>query len=76
MFHRACDFSLDVGFSGFQDTNSQDLFVLSFFFSCINTVYSLAYRTHTEKVNGLIYFLVIHDKMIAIAKKTYLKDKA
>ena len=46
-----------------------------FFFSCINTVYSLSYRMHTEKVNGLIYFLVIHDKMIAIAKKTYLKDK-
>ena len=31
---------------------------------------------HTEKVNGLIQFLVIHDKMIAAANKTYLKDKA
>ena len=47
-----------------------------FFFSCINTVYSLPYRMHTDKVNGLIHFLVIHDRMIAITKKTYLKDKA
>ena len=47
-----------------------------FFFSCINTVYSLSCRIHTEKVNGLIQFLVIHDRMIAAAKKTYLKDKA
>ena len=47
-----------------------------FLFSCINTVYSLSYRMHTEKVNGLIQFLVIHDRMIAAAKKTYLKDKA
>ena len=31
---------------------------------------------HTENVNGLIQFLVIHDRMIAAAKKTYLKDKA
>ena len=31
---------------------------------------------HMEKVNGLIQFLVIHDRMIAAAKKTYLKDKA
>ena len=39
LFYRACDFSLDNGFSGFQDTNSHDLFVLSFhFFSCINIV--------------------------------------
>ena len=27
-----------------------------FFFSCINTVYSLFYRMHMEKVNGLIHF--------------------
>ena len=47
-----------------------------FFFSCINTVYSLSYRMHTEKVNGLIQFLVIHDRTTAAAKKTYLKDKA
>ena len=46
-----------------------------FFFSCINTVYSLSYKMHIEKVNGLIRFLVIHDRMISAAKKTYLKDK-
>ena len=38
-------------------------------------MYSLSYRMQTEKVNGLIQFLVIHDRMIAAAKKTYLKDK-
>ena len=27
-----------------------------FFFSCINTVYSLFYRMHTKKVNVLIQF--------------------
>ena len=27
-----------------------------FFFSCINTVYSLFYGMHMEKVNGLIQF--------------------
>ena len=27
-----------------------------FLFSCINTVYSLFYGMHTEKVNGLIQF--------------------
>ena len=27
-----------------------------FFFSCINTVYSLFYGMHMEKVNGLIHF--------------------
>ena len=47
-----------------------------FFFSCIDTMYSLSYRMHTEKINGLIQFLVIHDRMIVAAKKTYLKDKA
>ena len=47
-----------------------------FFFSCINIVYSLSSKMHTEKVNGLIQFLVIHDRMIVVTKKTYLKDKA
>ena len=47
-----------------------------FFFSCINTVYSLSYRMHTEKVNGLIQFLVIHDRVIAAVEKICLEDKA
>ena len=48
-----------------------------FFFSCINTVYSLFYRINTEKVNGLIqFFLVIHDRVIAAVEKICLEDKA
>ena len=44
---------------------------LCLIFSCINIVYISFYRMHV-----LIQFLVIHDRMIAAAKKTYLKDKA
>ena len=31
LFYQDCDFSLDSEFSGFQVTNLQDFFVLSFF---------------------------------------------
>ena len=31
---------------------------------------------HTEKVNGLIQFLVIHDRVIAAVEKICLEDKS
>ena len=71
--------------------NLQDfLFALSFFFSCIDTVYSLFFRMHMEEVNKLIQFFVIvktlakssmglrtcyvYDRVI-VAKKICPKDK-
>ena len=65
-------------------------FALSFFFSCINTLYSLFLRMHMEEVNRLIPFFFItktlakslnglrtyfvYDRVI-VAKKICPKDK-
>ena len=60
----------------------QDLFALSFLFSCINIVYSSFYRMHVliqfvllcYMLNGLkIYYF--HDRVIAAAKKICIEDK-
>ena len=37
-------------------TQTRMISLFCHFFSCINTVYSLFYIIHTEKVNGLIHF--------------------
>ena len=45
-----------------------------FFFSCINTVYSLFYGMHTEKEMDWYSFLVIHDMVIAAIENISLED--
>ena len=65
-------------------------FALSFFFSCINTLYSLFLRMHMEEVNRLIQFFFITKTLakslnglrtfsvydrVTISKEICLKDK-
>ena len=63
---------------GFKTQPAGFSFSLSFFSSCINTLYSLFFRMHMEEVNRLIQFFVIVKTLAKISmglRTCYVYDR-